>query len=96
MSVFLGVLIPVVVLVGDLVRNEKSAQISQALRAAETEMSRIEVLREYKDESTIIQDGLMLQKIVGRQGNLLEGRIVVSDKDGDTVLTITKSWVDYE
>jgi hypothetical protein len=83
-------------LAGNLMYGERSGEINEALRMAETDMSAAGMLRDYTDATFVGETGLTLERRVNRRGYLVEATITVVGKNRKTVLVLSKSWIEYE
>jgi hypothetical protein len=96
LSVFVGVLIPLIMLAGDLMHGSNSREIHRALRMAETEMSMITTMRGYDDRTFMDNTGLTLEREVERRDNLVEATITVLGRERKILVVLAKSWMDYK
>ena len=96
LSILVGILIPLMMLAGNLMYGEISGEVLQALRIAETEMSATEMLHDYTDKTLVNETGLTLERKVDRSGHIVEATITVVGKNRKTILVLNKSWIEYE
>lgn len=93
MSIFLGVVIPLVSALGDFMMDSKATLTRKALFIAESEMSKVESDHQFSNLDQKLEGGFILARRVYVQGRLADVRVSVSDprRSDKEVVVLNKS-----
>jgi hypothetical protein len=79
MSLFVGVLIPLLAAIGNLMFDDRAERLQEALHLAQSEISLAEGSKENLAERTEAGHGLSLERHVSSQGTLAQIDVIVRD-----------------
>ena len=93
MGLFLGVLIPIGVTIGNLMLDGAANRLTLTLYAGQSEMSRIETKHDFTDGERSDERGFVVERIIHSSGDVMEIQIsVVGMKwPGRSILVLHKS-----
>lgn len=96
MALFVGVLIPVAVLVGNFTLDKKAHHLAPALRLAQAEITRVVSDRDFTSGSES-KDGFTVVRTVQKNQRLvrINVRIHKDDESGILLCSLNKSVLDY-
>ncbi|HAL57048.1 MAG TPA: hypothetical protein DCP63_11395 [Bacteroidetes bacterium] len=77
---FLGVLIPLITVLGSFVIDGSTERLRAALRAGQTEMNTVEASRAFTPSTHLVDDHLLVERSVFRTAATIDVRIAVSWK----------------
>lgn len=95
MSLFVGALIPLLAAIGNLLFDDRTGRLQEALLLAQAEIVLVETSKEPPAERTETAGSLTVKRHLSWQGSLLQIDVVIRDerKGGRTVLHLSKSIV---
>jgi len=97
MALFLGVLIPLAVSIGNLMIEHSSDPVNRAFHLAVTEMNLVMKESDFSEKDSQ-QEGYLIQRKVARTGNLVEIEVVVSSLQNPEkkMIHLSKSFLSYQ
>ena len=95
MALFVGVLIPLISILGNFMLDASADQLRLALLAAEAELCSQQAHQTFPAEGSKIEGGLIIHRSARKEGNLVEVSVsVASGRAPDrTVLLLTKTFL---
>jgi len=98
LALFVSVLLPLGAAIGNFMLDKTADQLRLALRAAETEMSRVTSDNDFIDGTITDARGLILGRTAHRRENLVDIRITVSSvkKPEKTLLVLNKTVLTHQ
>jgi type II secretory pathway component PulJ len=97
MALFLSVLIPLGITIGNLTLDNSASRMNSAFQIAQSEMCQTVLKKNFQSEKKNSNPGFVLEKTIKRDGRLVDVTISVyqAKKPETKVLTISKSLLDY-
>ena len=98
MALFLSVLIPLGVAIGNLTLGDSAATLNVTLQIAQSEMSRALLRHDFHDERKQDERGFLIERKVERKGNIVDLSVSIFSlkHPGKKVLVLSKSFLDYQ
>jgi type II secretory pathway pseudopilin PulG len=98
MALFLGVLIPLVTTVGNVLFDRKTALFQKALAVAQTEMSLVIASKNYIESTRITEDGLVVVRSIQKRNPLVEVKVTVktTSEQSKELVVLKRIILDYE
>jgi competence protein ComGF len=93
MTLFVGVLIPLLAAIGNLIFDDRAERLQEALHFAQSEIAQAEASQQFSGEHTQTIHGLTIERRVAAKGDLEQIDITVRDtkKGNRLVLHLTKT-----